>query len=98
MTAGQFLREIEKRPAPAYLFLGPDPYERKRCRTALVERAMPADERENGLTRHDLEEMPLAGVLDDACSLSLFASSRVIWIASAEGALPKGKAIADSDS
>ena len=89
MTPSQFLREIQKQPAPVYLFLGPDPYERARCRNALIEHALTADEREQGLTRHDLDETPLAAIIDDACSLSLFAANRVIWASSAEAALPR---------
>jgi DNA polymerase-3 subunit delta len=89
MTPGQFLREIDKQPAPVYLFVGPDPYERARCRTALIERILPGEEREQGLTRHDLDETPLAAIVDDARSLSLFASNRVIWASSAEAALPR---------
>jgi DNA polymerase-3 subunit delta len=96
MTPGQFLREIERQPAPVYLFLGPDPYERARCRTALIERTLPADEREQGLTRYDLDETALAAIIDDACSLSLFASNRVIWAGSAEAALPRRIAAPDS--
>jgi DNA polymerase-3 subunit delta len=89
MTPGQFLREIEKQRGPVYLFLGPDLYERARCRNALIDRALPADQREDGLTRHDLDETNLPAVIDDACSLSLFASDRVIWVSSAEAALPR---------
>ncbi len=44
---------------------------------------------EDGLTRHDLDETPLNAVLDDARSLSLFASNRVIWASGAEAALPR---------
>jgi DNA polymerase-3 subunit delta len=43
----------------------------------------------------DLDEVPLASALDDARSLSLFAARRVIWISSAEAALPRGKAAAE---
>jgi DNA polymerase-3 subunit delta len=98
MTPAQFLRDIARQPAPVYLFLGPDPYERKRCRAALVERLLPVEEREDGFTRHDLDEIDLAAVFDDACSLSLFASTRVIWIASAESALPRKIAAAESSA
>ena len=49
------------------------------------------EERENGLSRHDLDETSLASVLDDARSLSLFAPNRVIWVSSAEAVLPRGK-------
>ena len=44
---------------------------------------------ENGFTRQDLDETELVAVLDDACSLSLFAANRVIWVGGAEAALPK---------
>lgn len=90
MSPEQFLQRIQKQPpAPAYLFVGPDPYQRGLCRKALIERALRPDEIDNGLTRLDLDEVPLAAVLDDARSLSLFAPNRVIWVSGAEVALPK---------
>lgn len=96
MTPDQFLTEIEKRgPAPAYLFIGPEAYFRRICKEALVEKALPPEERESGLTRHDLAEVSLAEVLDDARSMSLFAASRVIYVSSAEAALPRGRAAAE---
>src|SRR6185312_10280671 len=97
MTPDQFLLSLQKgAPAPVYLFLGPEPYQRERCRQALLETVLgsvPAD-RESGLTRVDLSEVPLAAALDDARALSLFASRRVIWIGSAETVLPRGRAAA----
>ncbi len=90
MTPEQFLRQIQKQPpAPAYLFVGPDPYQRGLCRKALIERVLRPDEVEDGLTRLDLDEIPLAAVMDDAQSLSLFTPNRVIWVSGAEAALPK---------
>ena len=90
MTPDEFLRSIEKRePSPAYLFLGPEGWSRDRCRRALVERMLPEEEREQGVTRHDLSVTDLSAVLDDARSFSLFATRRVIWAGSAEAALPK---------
>lgn len=98
MTPDQFLDRLKKSgPAPAYLFLGPEAYQRERCRKALLDAALPPEDREGGLTRHDLDEIPLASVLDDARSMSLFASKRVIWIASAEAALPRGRGKAADD-
>ena len=95
MTPDQFLDRLKKSgPAPAYLFLGPEAYQRERCRRALLDAALGG---EDGLTRHDLEEISLASALDDARSMSLFASKRVIWIAGAEAALPRGRAKADDD-
>ena len=90
MTPDEFLRSIEKRePQSAYLFLGPEPWTRDRCRKALIERVLPPEDRDQGLTRHDLSEVELADVIDDARSFSLFATRRVIWAGSAEAALPK---------
>ena len=65
---------------------------------ALIEAALPPEDREQGLTRHDLDEIPLAAVLDDARSMSLFAAKRVIWISGAEAALPRGRAKSDDDA
>ncbi|MGA3206029.1 MAG: hypothetical protein ABSF12_26345, partial [Bryobacteraceae bacterium] len=96
MTPDQFLDRLQKSgPAPAYLFLGPEPYQRERCRRALLAAALEGEP--EGLTRHDLDEIPLAAVLDDARSMSLFASKRVLWIAGAEAALPRGRAKSDDD-
>ena len=74
--------------APAYLFLGAEAYERRRAREALLA-AVLGTERENGFTRYDLAETPLAEVVDDARALSLFATQRVIVAISAETALPR---------
>ena len=54
-----------------------------------MERALPPDARADGLTRTDLEDRTLTDVIDDARSLSLFASDRIIWVSSAELALPR---------
>jgi DNA polymerase III subunit delta len=97
MTPDQFFLSLQKgAPAPVYLFLGPEPYQRERCRQALLEAVLGSapEDRESGLTRVDLSEVPLAAALDDARALSLFASRRVIWIGSAEAILPRGRAAA----
>ena len=75
--------------APAYLFLGAEPYQRNIVKRALLDKIVPGSARTEGLTQTDLEEMSLPRVIDDACSLSLFASDRVIWVSSAEAALPR---------
>ena len=98
MTPEQFLSSLQKSgPAPVYLFLGPEPYQRDRCRRALLASVLgdSPEARETGFTRLALSEVPLAAALDDARSLSLFASRRVIWLAGAEAALPR--TLADSD-
>jgi DNA polymerase-3 subunit delta len=100
MTPDQFVASLQKNgPAPVYLFLGPEPYQRERCRRALLDTALgaAAEDRETGFSRVDLDEVPLAAALDDARSLSLFASRRVIWMGSAEAALPRGRAAAVTD-
>lgn len=96
MSPEEFLRSLASRgPAPVYLFLGPEAYDRDRCRKALTEACLGPDEREDGIIRHDLDNIELAAVIDDAQSFSLFASKRLIWVSGAEDALPKGKAISE---
>jgi DNA polymerase-3 subunit delta len=98
MTPEQFLDHLRKKaPAPAYLFLGPEPYQRDRCRRALIDTMLPAEERDSGFSRHDLDQTSLAAALDDAKSLSLFASRRVVWIAGAEAALPRGRSASEEE-
>ncbi len=90
MTPEAFFDRLQRSgPAPAYLFLGSEGYHRDRARRALIDAVLPAEERETGFTRHDLGEVSLAEALDDARSLSLFAARRVIWMASAESAVPR---------
>jgi DNA polymerase III subunit delta len=99
LSPDQFLQRIQKSPpAPAYLFLGPEVYQLSACRRALVDKVLPPEDRENGLSRHDLEETTLAAVLDDARSLSLFAPNRVVWVSGAESALPRGRAVSDQEN
>lgn len=99
MTPDQFLARLKKNaPEPAYLFLGPEAFERERCRRALMEAALPEpEERAEGVTRHELDQISLAAAIDDARSLSLFAPRRVIWLGRAEAALPRGRAAAEAD-
>lgn len=103
MSPDQFLAGLRKNaPAPVYLFLGPEAYQRERCRRELIRAVLGDDpeERENGFSRHDLSETTLAAALDDARAMSLFASQRLVWIGSAEAALPRtSRAVAsESDS
>src|SRR3954453_18524648 len=93
MTPDEVLRSLQSRaPAPAYLFIGPEGWDRDRCRRALVDRVLAPEERESGLVRHDLDDVDLDAILDDAQSFSLFATNRLIWVSSAESALPRGRA------
>jgi DNA polymerase III subunit delta len=93
MTPQQFLTQLKSgKPAAVYLFVGPEMYRRRICRKMLVEKFLPEDMREEGFVRHDLDETGLRDAVDDAGSLPLFASKRVVWIGSAEAAVPKGHA------
>src|SRR5260370_7247482 len=90
MSPDQFLARMKKCfIAPGYLFVGPEAYDRRRCREALLGAMLATEEREEGLAEYDLRETSLPDVVDDARSLSLFASKRVIVVASAELALPR---------
>src|SRR5512140_3023935 len=99
MSPEQFLAKLAKNgPEAAYLFLGPEAFERTRCRRALLDAVLPAPERENGFTRHDLDRTPLAAALDDARALSLFASRRLIWLGAAEAAVPRAARSSDDEA
>src|SRR5690348_15598328 len=98
MTAAQFLARMKKREfAPAYLFVGAEMYRRRACREALLSAALGDADRDNAVTRYDLMEVEIAEVIDDARSMSLFASDRVILVRNADAALPKGRVAEDSE-
>lgn len=90
MQAAELMRALARTaPAPAYLFLGPDAYRRREARASLTKAVVQDGDPESAVTRLDLDETSVAAVLDDASSLSLFAPSRLIWVNSAEAALPR---------
>ncbi|HTT64989.1 MAG TPA: DNA polymerase III subunit delta [Bryobacteraceae bacterium] len=98
MTPAQFLTRIERgQAAPAYLFLGPEAYQRRRARGALLQAVLGGAGNDNTVTHYDLAETPLAEVMDDARALSLFASERVIFAANAEAALPHARPADDTE-
>jgi len=93
MTPAQLVSLVKKgTPPPAALLLGPEAYQRRRIKDALLA-AFP----EGSIAQHDLTEIGLAEVIDDARALSLFTSERLIWVLNAEAALPKGRA-SDEDA
>jgi DNA polymerase-3 subunit delta len=101
MSPEQFLTGLQRSgPAPVYLFLGPEAYQRERCRRELIRAVLGDDpeDREDGFARHDLTETNLAAALDDARAMSLFASRRLVWIAGAEAALPRTRASSSTAS
>ena len=94
MTPAQLIARIRKTSLPpAVLLLGPEAYERGRILAALAAQYPP-----EAMTQHDLMEVSLAEILDDARALSLFASERLIRVVNAEAALPRGKAAAEDDA
>ena len=98
MTPAQFTTRLERGEiAPAYLFLGPEAYHRRRARRALLKAALGADAPENAVAQYDLAETSLAEAIDDARALSLFASERVIFADNAEAALPRTRAEEDAE-
>jgi len=93
MTPAQLLSRIQKGAVPpAILLLGPEAYQKRRILDALT-----AGFPEGSITLHDLTELSLAEIVDDARSLSLFASERLIRVANAEAVLPKGKVDDDAE-
>jgi len=94
MTAAQLLARVKKNELPAaVLLLGPEAYQRRRIKEALIG-AFPQD----AMAEHDLGETALAAMVDDARALSLFAAERLIWVLNAEAALPRGRSEEDADS
>ena len=83
MTPAQFMARVKRREIPAVcLFLGQEGWNRKRCREALIA-ALGAPERQ------DASQNTLAALVDDARSMSLFASERFIFVSNAEAAMPR---------
>jgi len=79
LSPDQFLQRIRKGdPAPVYLFIGPELYQISLCRRALVDKVLAPEDRENGLSRHDLDSSSLVEILDDARSMSLFAAAACV--------------------
>jgi DNA polymerase-3 subunit delta len=94
MTPPQLLARIEKRDLPpAILLLGPEAYQRRRIKHAFLG-AMA----EGAVAQHDLNEVSLSEILDDARSLSLFAAERLIWVVNSESVLPRGRSDDDGES
>ena len=100
MTPDQFLAQIRKtEPAPAYLWLGPEIYQRDTCRSALLDQVLgeKVNGGRDGYFAYDLDETSLASICDDARAYSLFSPRRVFWISRAESILPKGRAVAEDE-
>ena len=93
MTPAQLLTRIKQgATSPAILLLGPEAYQRRRIKAALV-----AAVSESAVTQFDLAELTLAEILDDARALSLFTSERLIWVINAELAMHRVRASSDEE-
>lgn len=92
MTPVQFAGRIKSgRIPPVSLFLGQEGYARRLCRQALSEALNLEPE------QHDLSETSLAGVIDDARAMSLFASERLMLVTGAETAMPRSMRSSKAD-
>jgi DNA polymerase-3 subunit delta len=77
-------------PAAGYLFLGNELFFRDRCRQALIKSVLgESPDPGEGLIEFDLKEDPLDKLIEEARTLSLFASKRLIIGLNAENALPR---------
>ena len=93
MTPAQFLARVKKGDLPPVtLFLGQEGYYRSRCREALVAAATGIEPE-----THDAATMSLAAIMDDANAMSLFARERLIFVVSAEAAMPRASRAAAMD-
>jgi DNA polymerase-3 subunit delta len=93
MTPAQFVARVKRNETPPVcLFLGQEGYNRRRCRDALLAAAQGVEPEQ-----HDLAEVPLAAVIDDARAMSLFASERLIFGLNAEMAMPRASRSAAAD-
>jgi len=85
MTPAQFLGRVKRGEIPpVVLFLGQESYNRRRCREALTAAKAGVDSEQP-----DASESSLAGIIDDARAMSLFASERLIFVMSAETLMPR---------
>jgi DNA polymerase-3 subunit delta len=88
MTPAQFLARVKKGDVPPVcLFLGQEGYNRRRCRDALISAAAISSGIEPETI--DANETALASIVDDMCSMSLFASERLVFVTNAEVAMPR---------
>jgi DNA polymerase-3 subunit delta len=92
MTPAQFLSRVKRNEVPPVtLFLGPESYNRKRCREALIAASpVPAE-------TFDVGQTALAAIVDDARAMSLFASERLMILGNAEAAMPRSSRAAAAE-
>ena len=90
LKPGDLIRRFRKggRPAAGYLFLGAEPFYRSRCRQAVRKAVLGADPDETAKVEIDLGDQPLSDLLEEARTLSLFGSNRLVFGRNAEQAVP----------
>lgn len=79
-----------------YLFLGNEMFFRDRCRQSLRKAVLGDDE--EGFVEIDLKKESLTRLWDETRSLSLFATSRLVYGINAEAALPRRGTTADGEA
>ena len=91
LKPGDLIRQLRKgtRPAAGYLFLGAEPFYRGRCRRALREAVLGTEPDETATVEIDLGASPLTGLVEEARTMSLFSSDRLVIGRNAEQAVPR---------
>lgn len=87
MKLDAFLRDAAQgRFASVYLLAGTEVFFRDKFREAVVKFFLQGS---GELVDHDLGEIPVRDALDDAATLGLFATQRIVWLRGAEAILPR---------
>ena len=95
LTATDFQRALATGQfAPGYLLIGSELFFRDRIRRTLIEVFVNGQKQD--VFEHDLAEIPVRDALDDAASLGLFASRRLLWLRNAESLLPRRRSAASA--
>ena len=91
LKPGDLIRQLRKggKPAPGYLFLGAEPFYRGRCREAVQEAAIGKMPDDTAIEEIDLGERPLTALIEEARTMSLFSSDRLVIGRNAEQAIPR---------
>ncbi len=91
MKPGALIQYFRKggRPAEGYLFLGAEPFYRKRCRAAIRKAVLGEHGDQTAVVEIDLKDQPLNALVEEARTLSLFSAERLVIGRNAEQALPK---------
>ena len=91
-ASDRFIADVQARKlAPGYVFVGDEPFFRKRCRDAVLEQRVPTDVRELSVYDMDLGEVELEHVLDRARTPSLMAPFQVFFIRGVKNLYTRGK-------